>query len=107
MIPFRDIKCRIRIRQNKFGVSNGTFLAVKGKVTVPYSASHKKINPKPPCFIEILRILDKTGLWKLNTAEKKLSCFDQNLQITYLYASLKDVRATGEAFSSQKRTSST
>jgi hypothetical protein len=33
--------------------------------------------------------------------------FDQILHITYPYASIKDIQATGEAFSSQKRTSST
>jgi hypothetical protein len=33
--------------------------------------------------------------------------FDQKLQLTYLLAYLKDVRATGEALSPQKRTSST
>ncbi len=38
------------------------------------------------------------------TAEKKI---DMILQFTYPYASIKDVQATGEAFSHQKRTSST
>jgi hypothetical protein len=34
-----------------------------------------------------------------------LSYFDQKLQFTYAYASIKDVQATGKAFSPQKRTS--
>jgi hypothetical protein len=38
---------------------------------------------------------------------KKLSVFDQKLQFTYPKASIKDAQATGEAFSPQKRTSST
>jgi hypothetical protein len=33
--------------------------------------------------------------------------FDQKLQFTYPYASIKDVKATGEAFSPQKKPSST
>jgi hypothetical protein len=41
-----------------------------------------------------------------NTSEKK-SFFDQKLQFTYDKASIKDGQATGEAFSPQKRTSST
>jgi hypothetical protein len=42
------------------------------------------------------------------TAEKKINFFfDQKLQFTYPKASIKDAQATGEAFSPQKRTSST
>ncbi len=33
--------------------------------------------------------------------------YDQKLQFTYPMASIKDVQATGEAFSPQKKTSST
>jgi hypothetical protein len=43
-----------------------------------------------------------------NTAELCFkSFFDQKLQFTYPWASIKDVQTTGESFSSQKRTSST
>ncbi len=42
-----------------------------------------------------------------NAGEIFLDLFDQKLQFTYTYASIKDVQATGEAFSSQKKTSST
>jgi hypothetical protein len=42
------------------------------------------------------------------TAEKNINFLgDQKLQFTYPLASIKDVQATGEAFSPQKRTSST
>jgi hypothetical protein len=41
------------------------------------------------------------------TSEKKLNFFGSKTQLTYPYASIKDVQVTEEAFSSQKRTSST
>jgi hypothetical protein len=51
---------------------------------------------------------DVKKLKKINTGEKFFVLFfDQKLQFTYPLASLKDVKATGEAFSPQKRTSST
>jgi hypothetical protein len=40
--------------------------------------------------------------WKCN-----FYFLDQKLQFTFPYASIKDAQATGEAFSPQKRTSST
>jgi hypothetical protein len=46
--------------------------------------------------------LKKIYSWKFS-----FNFFDQKLPFTYLYASLKDAQATGEAFSPQKRTSST
>jgi hypothetical protein len=49
-----------------------------------------------------------TKNWKKCTAEKKTKFFlHQKLQLTYPWASIKDVQVTKEAFSSQKRTSST
>jgi hypothetical protein len=50
-----------------------------------------------------------TKLKKKITAENFFffSFFDQKLQFTCRYASIKDVQATGEAFSPQKKTSST
>jgi hypothetical protein len=44
-----------------------------------------------------------TKKFKKFTAEQN----DKKVQFTYPYASIKDVQATGEAFSPQKRTSST
>jgi hypothetical protein len=44
--------------------------------------------------------------WKKNNSWK-ISFFDQKLQFTYPYGSVKDIQATGEAFSPQKRTFST
>ncbi len=44
---------------------------------------------------------------KKNTAENFSSFFDQKLQYTYSHAFIKDVQATGEALSPQKRTSRT
>jgi hypothetical protein len=46
--------------------------------------------------------LKKIYSWKFN-----FYFLDQKLQFTYPYASIKDAQATGEAFSLQKRTSST
>jgi hypothetical protein len=42
-----------------------------------------------------------------NKVRKKLSSFDQNLQFTYPYASLKERPSQEKAFNPQKRTSST
>jgi hypothetical protein len=39
---------------------------------------------------------------KKNTAETNLSFFNKKLQIIYDYASIKDVQASGEAFTPQK-----
>jgi hypothetical protein len=58
-----------------------------------------------PDLIRIQDLYDQN--WKKFTAEKKLSCFGSKLQFTYPYASIKDVQVTKEAFSSEKRTSST
>ncbi len=48
-----------------------------------------------------------TKNWRKQTAENVLIFFYQKLKFTYPYAPIKDVKATGEAFSPQKRTSST
>jgi hypothetical protein len=49
-----------------------------------------------------------TKNWEKFIAEQKeVDIFLSQLQFIYLYASIKDVQATGEAFSPQKRTSST
>ncbi len=49
-----------------------------------------------------------TKNWKKITAEKKFKfVFDQKLQFTYPYASIKYVQVTEEASSSQKRPSNT
>jgi hypothetical protein len=44
---------------------------------------------------------------KKMTAGRKKNFWDQKLQFTYPQASIKDVQVTKEAFSSQKRTSTT
>jgi hypothetical protein len=46
--------------------------------------------------------LNKIYSWKFN-----FYFLDQKLQFTYPYTSIKDAQATGEAFSTQKRTSNT
>ncbi len=55
-------------------------------------------------------VLDPGFWWpkigKILKVKKNLYFFDQILQFTYTYASIKDALATGEAFRSQKRTSS-
>jgi hypothetical protein len=48
-----------------------------------------------------------TKNWKKFTAEKKSIFLDQKLPFTYPWAFIKDYQATEEAFSPQKRTSST
>jgi hypothetical protein len=48
-----------------------------------------------------------TKNWKKFTAEIKFIFFDQKLQFTYPYASIKDVQGTGEVFIPQRKTSST
>ncbi len=52
------------------------------------------------------KVLMTENLTKIQP-KKKLSFFEQNLQFTYPWASLKNAQATVEAFSPQKRTSST
>ncbi len=56
-----------------------------------------------------IRILgfDDQKLKKKVQMKKNVPFFDQKLQFTYPQASFKDVQTTGEAFSPQKRTSST
>jgi hypothetical protein len=44
---------------------------------------------------------------KITAGKNLIFSFDQKLQFTYPLATIKDVQATGEAFSPQKRTSST
>jgi hypothetical protein len=53
------------------------------------------------------RILMTKNYLKKITVEKNLHCFDETLQFIYPLASVKDVHATAEAFTAQKRTSST
>jgi hypothetical protein len=48
-----------------------------------------------------------TKNWEKFKAGKFLYFFDEKLQFSYPLASIKDAQATGEAFSPQKRTSST
>jgi hypothetical protein len=49
-----------------------------------------------------------TKNWKKFTTEKKFNFFwDEKVQYTYSYASIKNVQVTEEAFISQKRTSTT
>jgi hypothetical protein len=54
----------------------------------------------------ISRVL-MTKNWEKLQLKKNFIFFYQKLQFTYPLASIKDVQATGEAFSPQKRTSST
>jgi hypothetical protein len=46
----------------------------------------------------------KNLMLKKKFSNKNYNFFDQKLQYTYLYASIKDVQAAGEGFSPQKRT---
>jgi hypothetical protein len=48
-----------------------------------------------------------TKNWKKYTAEKNIKFFWDQKQFTYAQGSIKDVQVAKEAFSSQKRTSST
>ncbi len=85
-------------------------LILKSRAVDPDS-SNPDTNPDPAFQVNPDTDPDP-GFWWPKTAEKKYSWnffffFDPKLQFTCSYATIKYLQATGEAFSSQKRTYST
>jgi hypothetical protein len=68
--------------------------------------SGSRTNPDPDPIRIRFQGFDDQKFMKFAGKKKLNLFFDQKLQVTYSWASIKDVEATEEAFSPQKRTSS-